>query len=164
MSRQGIAPRPEVSKTPMLFCYTSGTGEWLAFTVLPGGLRFQRAPSYWLLQRPGREVKVKVKVESGHRSRRDTFHFHPHLPLTELASLVGAAPTCSDLKDRTQCCLRSATRWKVASESGKGIPSSRLDFSLSLSSFTSEMGCLTSAALVRSPSQGEMLLLHHRHH
>ena len=26
------------------------------------------------------------------------------------------------------------------------------------------MGCLTSAALVRSPSQGEMLLLHHRHH
>ena len=27
-----------------------------------------------------------------------------------------------------------------------------------------KMGYLTSAALVRSPSQGEMLLLHHRHH
>ena len=26
-----------------------------------------------------------------------------------MASLVGAAPTCSDLKDRAQCCLRSAT-------------------------------------------------------
>jgi len=33
-----------------------------------------------------------------------------------------------------------------------------------LFAFSDEMGCLTSAALVRSPSQGEMLLLHHRHH
>ena len=54
-----------------------------------------------------------------------------------MASLVGLAPTRAGLKDRTLDCFAFSDM---------------------------KMGCLTGSAPVRPPSQGGMLLLHHRHH
>lgn len=59
-----------------------GKEKWLAFTELPGELRFQRAPSFSLLQRPRCEDMVsETDGEKWVLLPPRYFHFHFHFSL-----------------------------------------------------------------------------------